>query len=299
MDYGAEHLSGMAGRLSMSASLTLAVTALVSALLLVPSAGAAAPQKPVPAAVQQAVGSVKAVTGGVTATVERTTSQVTEPVTAAVAQTTTRTTQAVRSAVEETVSRTTRRLQPAADDIAGAVDGVAAGVTRQASASLAATVSSTPAQPPAAEVTAPQTRGPRTGQGPAPRPKRAARLRPERSEGHPAGARQVRESGDPTEPGRSVAAVATAAPPAAPLAAVRRTPVVESVTATGSRAPYPDLPAAAGSSASSLASGLALGSLALLATALWLTVPGLLQRLRAAPVARRPVAFSYALERPG
>jgi hypothetical protein len=281
----------MAGRLSLSGPRTLALWAFVSALVLAPPAGAATPQGPVagaPDAVQQAVGSVTTVTGGVTDAVERTTAQVTQPVTGAVAETTTRATETVTRTVQETVSRANRDVQPAADEVARTVDSVAAGVTRQARDSVAATPRPLPQ--------APQVAAPRTGLER--RPEKAEGHRPDRPQEHPAGARHRAESGGLAEAGRPVAAAAPT-PRAALPAAGGRTPTVERAEGTGSRAPYPDAPAGAVGSASALSTGLALGGLALLAIVLCLTAPGLLRRLPSVPAARRPALFLYALERPG
>jgi hypothetical protein len=292
----------MAGRLSLSGPRTLTLWAFVSALVLAPPAGAATPQGPVagaPVAVQQAVGSVTTVTGGVTDAVERTTAQVTQPVTGAVAETTTRATETVTRTVQGTVSRATRDVQPAADEVARTVDSVAAGVTRQARDPASATVPSSPrSQPPGSPVAAPRTRGPIAGRGLKRRPETAEGHRADLPQEHPAGARHRAESGGLAEAGRPVAAPAPRPRAALPVAG-GRTPTVGRVEGTGSGAPYPDAPPGAEGSASALSTGLAPGGLALLAIVLCLTAPGLLRRLPAVPAARRPALFLYALERPG
>jgi hypothetical protein len=291
----------MAGPLSPSGSRTLALAALVLALVLAPTAGAATAQGPVaasPDAVQRVVGSVTNATAGVTDAVQRTTSQVTQPVTGAVAETTTRATEAVTRTVEETVSRA-RQVQPATDEAASPVRRVAAGVTRQAADPSAATVPSSSPAPPAPPLAAPRTRAPSADRGPERRSRTVPGVRPDRRQEHPAGARQPGESRALAESAGPATAVVPAAAPAAPRATGGRIPTVERAESTGSGGPYPDLPAEAGGSASALSTGLALGSLALLGIAICLTAPGLLRRLPAVPVPMRPVLLLYALERPG
>jgi hypothetical protein len=293
----------MAGRLPIAGPGTLALSALVSAVLLAPSAGAAPPQGAVAAtsdAVQQAVGSVTTVTGGVTDAVERTASQVTPPVTGAVAETTTRATEAITNTAKETVSRTTREVQPAADKVAGTVGRVTSEATRQAPDRVAATVASStirgePAAPP---VAAPRTSEPAAGRDPQHRSGAVVEVRPDRPNLQTAGAPPRGEGRLPAEAAGPGAAIPPAAP-SAPRPTGEHLPALERADDSSSGASYPDLAAAASGSASALSTGLALGSLALLALALCLTAPGLLRRLPAVPVARWPVPLRDALERPG
>jgi hypothetical protein len=282
----------MAGRLSIAGPWAVGLSALLSALLLVPNAGAAAPQVPATAtsdAVQQTVASVTTVTAGVTDAVERTT----PPVTQAVTETTTRATEQITTTVEETVSRTTRAIQPAAHEAAGTVGRVTSGVTRQSPDS---SPSSSRAEPPATPGVAP--RQPATGRDPEHRSGTAVDVRADRPNLHPTGARPRRESRSLAETGHPGAELAPTAP-ATPRSTAGATTALEGADATSSGAPYLDLPAATGGSASATSTGFALGSLALLALALSLTAPGLLRRLPAVPAARRPAPLLYALERPG
>ena len=143
----------MEARPSVSRPRTLALCALVSALVLPPAAGAATPQAPVALAsgtVEQTVASVTDATRGVVTSVQGTAAPVTQPVTTAVEETTARVTEPVAKTVEDTTTGATRQVQPVADDAGKTVGAVTSGATQQARDTVAAATPSSGAEPAAA-----------------------------------------------------------------------------------------------------------------------------------------------------
>ena len=143
----------MEARPSVSRPRTLALCALVSALVLPPAAGAATPQAPVALAsgtVEQTVASVTDATRGVVTSVQGTSAPVTQPVTTAVEETTARVTEPVAKTVEDTTTGATRQVQPVADDAGKTIGAVTSGAAQQARDSVAAATTSSGAEPAAA-----------------------------------------------------------------------------------------------------------------------------------------------------
>jgi hypothetical protein len=262
---------------------TLALCALVTALLLPPAAGAATPQGPIPAA---------------SGTVDQqdTTAPVTQPVRTAVDQTTARVTQPVAQAVENTATGVTRQVEPVADDAGETVAAVTSGAARRARDTVAAATPTSGAHPPAAPAAAPareHIEGPARSLR-----RRTAGLGSGRAQGHSAGAPHRDNARTSASAGAPVAAAPAPLAPRLPAAGPAHGNG-QGGDGSGTGAPAPELPAAASGSASALSTGLGLGGLALLAGALCLAAPALLRPDSALPASPRPVLFVSALERPG